>query len=453
MQFHPLERRSSGILLHPTSLPSGRLDDDVLRWLDFLADASQRVWQVLPLGVPVFGLSPYQCLSAFAANPALLPGSYSAKADPSDADFQAWAEQQAFWLPDFAMFMLLKRLNGGRPWYEWPVELRDRQPGSLEATEVTQAQSLIEIQWQQYQVHRQWQWVRDEAHARGIGLFGDMPIFVAHDSADVWSARRRFLLDDAGQLRKISGVPPDYFSATGQRWGNPHYDWSLMQAEGFSWWLRRLEQHFHWFDLVRIDHFRGLHTLWMIEPTCETAEVGEWAEVPGADLLEKLQQQMGEVPLVAEDLGTITPEVVALKERFGLPGMAVEQFSFDGAEDNPHKPQNISPNTVVYTGTHDNDTTAGWFNHLPDAEKQTVLSMLDIQQPEQLVDAMIERAMHTAANLCILPLQDVLHLDSSARMNIPGDNGEHWQWRFDWSQVNSVTASRLRDMTCHAGRC
>jgi len=454
MLANPLEKRSSGLLLHPTSLPSSKLDDDVLRWLDFLAEAGQRVWQVLPLGMPVLGLSPYQCLSAFAANPALLPDSALIQTpDPDNASYKAWVEQQSFWLPDFSMFMLLKRLNGGKPWYEWPEKMRDKDPKILSDLTKSWGQSLLEIQWQQFQIHNQWLWVRDAAHARGISLFGDMPIFVAHDSADVWSTPRRFLLDDRGQLLKITGVPPDYFSKTGQRWGNPHYDWSFMQAEGFSWWIERMHQHFTWFDLVRIDHFRGLQSVWMIEPDCETAVEGEWALTPGASLLEKLQQEMGNIPLVAEDLGMITPEVITLRKQFGLPGMAVAHFSFDDAEDNPHKPQNITSNTIVFTGTHDNDTTAGWFKHMTVREQQHVLNELDIQQPQQVVDAMIMRVMQSKAVLSIVPLQDVLHLDSRARMNIPGDPGEHWRWQFSWSQITTQIASKLRDMTSHANRC
>ena len=457
MYPNPMTRRSSGLLLHPTSLPSGVLDDDVLRWLDFLNATGQSVWQMLPLGVPAIGLSPYQCLSAFAANPALLPNSFQRELNPADTDFLTWQESQSFWLQDYALFILLKKINSGNAWYQWSEPMRDRDPKLLENLIKTHAEPLQQIKWQQFLFQQCWQWLRTEANNRNISLFGDMPIFVAHDSADVWATRRNFLLDEQGQLLKVTGVPPDYFSETGQRWGNPHYDWSFMQATNFDWWLQRLQQHFDWFDLVRIDHFRGLQSVWMIDSDSETAEKGQWVNTPGAMLLETLQQKIGEsLPLVAEDLGIITPEVIALRDKFNLPGMAVEQFSFDGFEDNPHKPHNISSNTVVYTGTHDNDTTAGWFNHLPEHEQQHVLHELGITQSEQLVDAMINRAMTSSANLSIIPMQDILQLDSDARMNIPGSHdpqNEHWQWQFDWSQINPEIISKLKDKTYHAKRC
>jgi 4-alpha-glucanotransferase len=451
MTSNPLLRRRSGILLHPTSLPSRRLDD-AERWLDFLVAAGQGVWQVLPLGMPCQGYSPYQSLSAFAANPALLPLDSLLHPQPDDPEYQAWQQQQAFWLEDFVSFLLLKQLHDNRPWYEWPDDCRHRQPGVLAALRTKHAHRLELIRWQQYQIYRTWHAVRDAAAARDIELFGDMPIFVAHDSADVWAAPHRFLLDEEGQLDSVTGVPPDYFSATGQRWGNPHYNWEVLQGEGFDWWLKRLQSHFQWFDLVRIDHFRGLEAVWMIDRDCPTAEDGEWIKTPGDALLLKLQQQMGNLPLVAEDLGIITPAVTELRKRFHLPGMAVLQFAFDAFEDNPHKPRNITPDTVVYTGTHDNDTTRGWFESLQPHEQQFVLETLGISDPAGVVEAMMNAAMQSRAQLCILPLQDVLGLDSGARMNVPGNDGEHWRWRFDWAQITPDTAPRLKEMSKHAQR-
>jgi 4-alpha-glucanotransferase len=447
-----LSRRRSGILLHPTSLPSGVLDNAVLRWLDFLVEAGQGVWQVLPLGMPCAGHSPYQSLSAFAANPALLPADCAVQPDPADTCYREWMQQQAFWLEDFAHFILLRELHGGKPWYEWRTPYRDRHADSLQALQEMHAGRLDEIRWQQYQLFRAWQAVREAAGERDIQLFGDMPIFVAHDSADVWSCRERFLLDEQGQLSFSTGVPPDYFSDTGQRWGNPHYNWEMMQAEDFSWWLQRLHTHFHWFDLLRIDHFRGLEAAWVIDPGEKTAQHGHWVKTPGDKLLAHLQQEMGAIPLVAEDLGIITPEVTALRKRFNLPGMAVLQFAFDGFADNPHKPANITPDTVTYTGTHDNDTTRGWFESLQAEQQQHVLDVLGISDPEELVDAMIRTAMHSRAQLCIMPMQDVLGLGSNARMNLPGDSGDHWQWQFDWSQIKPGTANYLREITHDAGR-
>ncbi|MDX1697890.1 MAG: 4-alpha-glucanotransferase [Thiohalobacterales bacterium] len=454
MHINVLADRRSGILLHPTSLPSGRLDGDVLRWLDFLAAAGQSVWQVLPLGIPCAGRSPYQCLSSFAANPALLPED-AGTGTPQSADpqFRRWVEQRAFWLEDFTIFMLLKRQHHNRPWYEWPADCRDRDPATLDRLRQAHAAELEQLRWEQYRLHRTWKSLHAAANERGIYIFGDMPIFVAHDSADVWSCPERFLLDAQGQLTYATGVPPDYFSATGQRWGNPHYDWQHMEDEGFSWWLQRLDSHFEWFDLLRIDHFRGLEAVWMIEADCETAVDGHWAKIPGDALLTALQRHMGEIPLVAEDLGIITPEVTALRKRYSLPGMAVLQFSFDESDDNPHKPRNIVPDTVVYTGTHDNDTTRGWFDALPAGDQQQVLAVLGISDPAAVVDAMMKTALESRAQLCILPLQDILGLGTEARMNRPGDDGDHWRWRFDWSQITMETTHHIREMSCHAGRC
>ncbi|MGB5541176.1 MAG: 4-alpha-glucanotransferase [Gammaproteobacteria bacterium] len=452
MTSNPLLRRRSGILLHPTSLPSRRLDDDAQRWLDFLAAAGQGVWQVLPLGMPCRGYSPYQCLSAFAANPALLPLDSNLQPQPDDPGYRQWQQQQVFWLEDFADFLLLKQMHDGKPWYEWPDVYRHRRPGVLETLRRKHAHRLELIRWQQFQIYRTWNAIRAAAAGRDIQLFGDMPIFVAHDSADVWAAPERFLLDGEGRLTSVTGVPPDYFSATGQRWGNPHYNWQVLADEGFDWWLKRLQTHFQWFDLLRIDHFRGLEAVWMIEHDCPTAERGEWVKTPGDALLLKLQQQMGNLPLVAEDLGIITPAVTELRKRFNLPGMAVLQFAFDAFEDNPHKPRNITPDTVVYTGTHDNDTTLGWFRSMQPHEQQHVLETLGISDPAGVVEAMMNAAMQSRAQLCILPLQDVLGLDSDARMNLPGNDGDHWRWRFDWSQMTPDTALRLKEMSTHAQR-
>lgn len=453
MTRHILSNRRSGILLHPTSLPSGKLDDDVARWLDFLVAAGQSVWQVLPLGIPCSGHSPYQCLSSYAINPALLPEPGSAAADSDHPDFRDWALQQAHWLDDFAAYMLIKRLQKGAPWFDWPQPYRDRDEHALGKLHTRYAAVLDVIRHEQFTAYRTWQSVHAAARERGIYLFGDMPIFVAHDSADVWSCRERYLLDADGQLLYVTGVPPDYFSATGQRWGNPHYNWEYMQEEGFSWWLHRLGAHFDWFDLLRIDHFRGLESVWMIDPACSTAEKGHWEKTPGEALLAALQRKLGELPLVAEDLGIITPEVTALRKRFHLPGMAVLQFSFDAHEDNPHKPKNILPDTVVYTGTHDNDTNRGWYDTLPPDQQRQVLAELGIGEGGDVVDAMMKTAMQSKAQLCILTLQDALGLGTEARMNTPGDSGDHWQWQFDWSMITKDIAPYLKEMSCHAGRC
>ena len=453
MSLYPLSQRSSGILLHPTSLPSGKLDDDVFRWLDFLADSGQQVWQVLPLGIPAMGHSPYQCLSAFAADPALLADNDDDQIQAEDPDFLQWQDDQSYWLEDFVQYMQLKRMNNNASWYDWPEPLRNRHPDTLRSFTEECSDRLQQVKWQQYQIHKTWQSVLTAAHERKIHLFGDMPIFVAHDSADVWAHPENFLLDSTGHSRWVTGVPPDYFSETGQRWGNPHYNWGVMVERNFRWWLERLRHHFQWFDLVRIDHFRGLEAVWMIDAECDTAIDGHWTKTPGNLLLSQLQEKMGSIPLVAEDLGIITPEVTALREQFKLPGMSVLQFAFDAFEDNPHKPANITPDRVVYTGTHDNDTTLGWFQSLQEHEQKHVLDTLGIGPGADIVDTMITTAMNTDAILSMFPLQDILKLGAEARMNTPGDADNLWQWKFDWSQITPDIASHLNKVTCHAKRC
>ncbi len=437
----------AGLLLHPTSLPSGTLAD-AERWLDFLQAGGFSVWQMLPLGVPLSGLSPYQCASAFAVNPGLFP------AAPVDLQgFADWCRQQAHWLVDFARFIVIKAEQGNTSWTDWPPALRDRDAQTLAAFDVAHADKLNAVMVEQFRAALQWQRIRVQAKARGIQLFGDMPIFVAQDSADVWAHRDLFLLDAEGHPTVVSGVPPDYFSETGQRWGNPHYNWAVMQADNFAWWRARLAAHFEWFDLVRIDHFRGLAAAWVIPASEPTAIHGEWVKAPGAALLQAIASEMGELPLVAEDLGIITPDVTALRHQFGLPGMAVLQFAFDEHADNPHKPENVQPDTVYYTGTHDNDTTLGWWRALPVEVRQQVMRQLDEQDPDAVPDVMIDTVLQSRAALAILPMQDLLGLGSEARMNTPGTDNGNWAWRFEWAAVPPDLASRLHEKNQKAHRC
>jgi 4-alpha-glucanotransferase len=431
---YDFSQRRAGVLLHPTSLPSGTLADSET-WLDFMQASGLSVWQVLPLGVPQADLSPYQCLSAFAANPALLPGLPHYR--EGDAGFAAFRTQEAHWLDDYALFIGIKEQQNGKAWYDWPQPYKHRDQDTLEQFRQQHAARLQEICWQQYQLHQHWQELRHQAESRNIRLFGDMPIFVAHDSADVWACPRRFLLDEQGQPSWVTGVPPDYFSETGQRWGNPHYNWDFHQEEDFRWWLARLHHHFRWFDLVRIDHFRGLQAVWMIPADEETAVNGHWQEVPGDALLAALQAGIDPLPLVAEDLGIITPEVKALKKKYDLPGMAVLQFAFDAFEDNPHKPVNISPACAAYTGTHDNDTTLGWYHGLDTQTREQVHQMLHMQPGDDPVEAMIDTLFHTRANLAVVPMQDFLKLGSEARMNTPGVAEGNWRWRLDAQAISS----------------
>ncbi len=434
-------RRSAGILLHPSSLPSGRLDQDVWRWLDFLAEAGFTVWQMLPLGVPINGLSPYQCDSAFAVNPALFPSESPVQSTPDE--FEQWYEGQRYWVDDYALFRVARQQHDGACWVEWPEPLRRREPHALSQFRRAHAAMIQPIVEEQHRLSLHWRAIRRYAAERGVSLFGDMPIFVAHDSADVWAHPERFLLDERGMPTFVAGVPPDYFSLTGQRWGNPHYNWAAMGAEGFRWWLDRLEAHFDWFDLVRIDHFRGLIASWMIPAASETAIGGYWQPVPGDALLQTLRQEMGDTPLVAEDLGVITPEVTALRKKYGLPGMAVLQFAFDGHGDNPHKPQNVAEDMVYYTGTHDNDTTLGWFSNSPVETQRGILQSLGIERAEQVVDTMLDAILKSRAALAVAPLQDILHLGSEARMNTPGTAEGNWLWRFQWPAISPGLASDL----------
>jgi 4-alpha-glucanotransferase len=437
----------AGLLLHPTSLPSGTLAD-AARWLDFMQAAGFSVWQMLPLGIPLTGLSPYQCASAFAVNAALFP---EARVDMRR--FVGWHNRQRHWLDDYARFIIIKAEHGGAPWTDWPPPLRDRDPQALAVFDAIHADRMKAVMVEQYRAAMYWQGIRAAAADRGIELFGDMPIFVAHDSADVWAQRHLFLLDADGHPTVVAGVPPDYFSATGQRWGNPHYNWTAMQADGFAWWRARLATHFEWFDLVRIDHFRGLAAAWTIPAHEPTAIHGEWVAAPGARLLQAIADEMGELPLVAEDLGIITPDVTQLRHQFGLPGMAVLQFAFDHHADNPHKPENVHPDTVYYTGTHDNDTTPGWWRALPDDARQQVIQQLGVDNPDAVPQAMIATVLQSRAALAVLPLQDVLQLGSEARMNTPGTDNGNWAWRFAWDDLQPDLASCLLQQLQKAHRC
>lgn len=479
MESPDLQLRRAGILLHPTSLPSGLLDSDVDRWLQMMADTGFSVWQVLPLGEPQMGLSPYQCSSAFAFNPLLLPASsaQSLNIDEKNSDFIDFCNKQKFWLDDYALFKVLKQHFNDAAWVDWPDPWKLREPQVLQKSHQQYEQTIAELKWQQYLLDKRWQEIREKASGLGIVLFGDMPIYVGYDSADVWAHPEWFLLDSNGNMTVVSGVPPDYFSETGQRWGNPHYDWDTMLEDDFAWWKSRIHHHLELFDLVRIDHFRGLEAAWVIDASCETAVEGHWQKIPGDELLSTLKSSLehchDQLPFVAEDLGVITPEVTALRKKYHLPGMAILQFGFDEFDDNPHKPQNITEDIVVYTGTHDNDTTKGWFNSLEEHVKKHVLKTLDlsvaddafadgnncwfdtVEMADLVVEKMVDTAMYSRANICIIPIQDCLYLDSDARMNTPGTITGNWQWQFQWDQIElqhdkgRMKKMRLRNEKAH----
>ena len=477
-----LQKRRAGVLLHPTSLPSGELDGDVDRWLQMMADTGFSVWQVLPLGEPHDGLSPYQCTSAFAFNPLLL--SDIRAIEESEKGYHDFCEKQQDWLDDYALFKVLKQKFEDKSWIDWPELWRKRDSKTLQKSSEEHADEITALKWQQYQLHDRWHEIRDKAAGMDILLFGDMPIFIAYDSADVWAHPEWFVLDEDGRMTVVTGVPPDYFSETGQRWGNPHYDWGSMREDGFSWWKSRIIHHLELFDLVRIDHFRGMVSAWVIDAACETAIDGHWQNTPGDELLtlfhESIEECGGQLPFVAEDLGIITPEVTALRKKYHLPGMSILQFGFDAFEDNPHKPHNITEDTVVYTGTHDNDTTKGWFNSLDEDMKNHVLRTLNLPTADEfeteylntgepveghndidrascwydnidiadvVVECMIDNAMHSHAIICMIPLQDCLHLGSEARMNMPGTIDGNWRWQFQWSQIELAhDSARMKKM-------
>lgn len=491
--------RSSGILLHPTSLPGphgiGDLGPGAYAFVDFLARAGQQLWQVMPLGPTGYGDSPYAALSAFAGNPLLIsldelvsagllddaevqsirrdggePIDYGAvitakltllrraaerfgagSARTWAADFDQFCHQAADWLDDYALFMALKAAHGGRPWVDWEPALARRDPAALAIARDRFAADVRFHQFTQYVFFRQWARLKQYANSRGIKLIGDLPIFVASDSADLWASPDLFYLDEHGRPTVVAGVPPDYFSATGQRWGNPLYRWERAFETDFAWWIKRFRSTLTLVDIVRLDHFRGFEACWEVPATEETAVHGRWVPGPGRKLFDRVTAALGELPIIVEDLGLITPEVVALREALGYPGMRVLQFAFGSDARNPYLPHNYVPNTVVYTGTHDNDTTVGWFHTRPPHEREHVLRYVDSDGQEIHWD-LIRLALASVADAAIVPLQDVLGLGSEARMNTPGVIGGNWRWRFRLEELTEAIVDRLADLTSLFGR-
>jgi 4-alpha-glucanotransferase len=464
----------------PGKRDQGDLGEGARRFVDFLQAAGMTVWQMLPLGPTHADRSPYQCLSVHAGNRALvslddliergwldataagdLPfdeslqqarsGFESSAVKQDKAAYTEFRRTHAGWLDDYSLYQAIRETQGAIPWYQWPAALRDRDQAALDGFSAAQAGLIEQICFNQYLFFLQWFALRDYARQRGIALFGDMPIYVAHDSADVWANRELFTIDSSGELEVVAGVPPDYFSETGQRWGNPLYRWDRINARDYSWWLERFRTQLAMFDMLRLDHFRGFEKYWEIPATAETAVDGHWVAGPGAALFERLQQDFGDLPLVAEDLGIITPEVDALRLAFGFPGMKILQFAFDGGDDNPYLPQNHEPLSVVYTGTHDNDTTLGWYESLDDAGRQKVNEYMPADMPE-MPWALIKTALESTSGLAIIPMQDLLELDSGARMNTPGTSSGNWSWRFTWEQVSPELVQQLHTLCVQADR-
>ena len=431
-----LDRRRAGVLLHAGSLPSGRLDD-AARFLRFLADAGFSAWQLLPVGPSGAGRSPYSPLSAFAGDPGLIPKSQRAEPVSREA-LGRFVEREQSWLRDYALFMTIRGALGGLPWWQWPAPLRDRDPAAVRRIEHRYAEPLVEAMRMQLRFERAWRAVRAQAVAAGIRLFGDLPMFVMADSADAWAQREWFRLDARGSPTHLAGVPPDAFTEDGQCWNCPVYDWPAMQQDGFSWWQRRLAHELRRFDLLRWDHFRGLIAGWEIPApeggTAPQAARGAWRPVPGRALLTSLADRYRPLPVVAENLGIITPEVECLRRDFGLPGMHVLQFAFDGSADNPHLPVHHEEQGVAYSGTHDNDTTVGWSSGLIDGTRRRAAETLDLA-PARLPEAMLGAVLESKSRLAVLTMQDLLGLGSAARLNTPGQAQGQWRWRFAWSQL------------------
>jgi 4-alpha-glucanotransferase len=456
------DERRAGVLLHVTSLPgSGDLGAAAYEFVDFLSDAGCSVWQVLPL-VPTHedDGSPYNALSTMAGNPELISPVRRAADDLDDVDaldaeqqaaFTSWCAQQREWLDPYVEFVALRELHGHTPWPTWPPALRDRDPQAVAGALDGCRGRVRELRFEQWIFAEQWGRLHEYAVSRGVLLFGDLPIFVSLDSADVWAHRELFQLDAAGQPITVTGCPPDYFAVDGQKWNNPHYDWDAMAADGFAWWRMRIARQRELFDLVRIDHFRGFEAAWHIPADAPTARDGAWVEGPGDAVLSALVETAGPGTLVAEDLGVITPPVEALRLRHGLPGMKVLQFAFDGAADNPYLPEHHGELSVVYTGTHDNDTTAGWWAELDESTRGAVRRHL-VDPDEPMPWALVRLAMASTSRLAVVPAQDLLGLGSEARMNTPGTEAGNWTWQAPPGAFDTDLASRLRTLVEEAGR-
>jgi len=490
--------RSSGILLHPTSLPGrygiGDLGDEAYRFVDFLVSAKQRLWQVLPLGPTGYGDSPYQCFSAFAGNPLLIspdrlredglladddlratPDFPADRVDYGEvipykrglleraarrfqsgvdgslrAAFDAFCRDQAYWLDDFALFMALKEAHGGAVWNTWPRDIAKRRARALGKWREELAQAIFAQKVVHFLFFRQWAALKQYANERGVRIIGDIPIFVAHDSADVWAHRDLFFLDKDGRPSVVAGVPPDLFSDTGQLWGNPLYRWKALARRDYAWWIDRFRAALSQLDIVRLDHFIGFTRYWEVPADEDTAINGRWVSGPGEALFHAVDRALGTLPIVAEDLGVVTPQVEALRDRFEFPGMKVIQFAFSDPG-NPFLPHHYTRNYVVYTGTHDNDTSAGWFETAPPHEREFARRYL-ARDGEDFAWNLIRAAMSSVADTAIILLQDVMSLGSEARMNYPGRPAGNWGWRFTWEMLEDHYRDRLREMTELYGR-
>lgn len=486
------QNRASGIILHPTSLPSpdgiGDLGPEAFRWVDFLHRSGCQLWQVLPLGPTGYGDSPYQCFSAFAGNPylisatALLDQGLLSKTDLADrpqfplekvdygpvidwkmtllrrcfknfrsgfdsslqTEFETFKHTHKGWLESFAIFMAIKDQQGGVSWSEWPEALRKRDPKTLKLF-IKEHQEAIEFQtFLQFIFYRQWDTLRDYAHEKGIRIIGDIPIFVAYDSADVWVHKNLFYLDEKGLPEVVAGVPPDYFSETGQLWGNPLYNWDVHKDNGYQWWLQRMQSVLNQVDIVRLDHFRGFEAYWEVPYGNETAVDGRWVKGPGEDFFRVVKDKLGELPIIAEDLGVITEPVKQMRDAFNLPGMRILQFAFASDPDDDFLPHNYPVNCVAYTGTHDNNTTRGWYQAAPEREQDFCRRYL-ARSGQDISWSMIRVLWRSTAAWVIAPMQDFLSLGDWARMNFPGTASGNWSWRMHPDSLSEGLTDRLHE--------
>jgi len=494
MQF----KRSAGILLHPTSLPGkfdiGDLGNEAYKFIDFLNEAGQTLWQTFPLGPTGYGDSPYQCFSAFAGNPLLIspeklnedgfltkeelniPQQFDPKkidygqaidhkksilkkayhnfknnSKGLDKDFHKFCEVHKEWLDDFALFMALKEHHNGAVWSSWEKGLVQRDKNVLVDWEKKLSNEIQYQKFVQFSFFKQWKSLKEYANEKGIKIIGDMPIFIAYDSSDLWANKKLFTVDEEGNLTFVAGVPPDYFSATGQLWGNPLYKWEEMEKDDFLWWRKRFSSLFELVDIVRIDHFRGFEAYWKIPGGEKTAQKGKWTKAPGEKLFSTLNKYLGELPILAEDLGVITPPVEALRDKFGFPGMKVLQFAFGTKMETKFLPHNFIPNCVVYTGTHDNDTTRSYFEKEKlNKDKNDIYEHVQVYLNyfgDDILSELIRVAYASVANIVIIPLQDVLKLGTEARMNFPSTTGGNWAWRFTWDQIDENLAKHYFGLT------
>jgi 4-alpha-glucanotransferase len=448
MRLPVFDRRRAAALL-PLSALDAPLGRGGRAFVDWLAAAGFSVWQILPVGPVGADGSPYWVRSDCAGNPRFLDLAELPAADaPVDGEFRA---ASAGWLPDYTLFEALTAEHGGAPFWQWPPELRDRVPAALEAARARLGAGLAALEREQYAFELQWQRLRDYAHGRGVRLFGDLPFYVAPSSAETWAHRELFQLQATGAPAFVGGVPPDYFAELGQLWGNPVYDWHAQRREGFAWWVARVGAQLRRLDLLRLDHFRALAAYWSVPASAPDARGGAWHGAPGAELLARLREEFSDLPLAAEDLGLITPDVIALRDGFGLPGMRVLQFAFDGDPGNPHLPYHYAPGNIAYSGTHDNDTTLGWYSHLDAGTAQRVDRYVGASGPAAL-EALLRSTLGSVARLAVIPVQDLLALGSAARLNTPGTVGGNWSWRLPPEALTGELASRYAALNAAYGR-